>query len=353
MSKVDFSDPIFIPSDASILYAMNRMNEIKRKLLLVVDDGRFISVLSIGDIQRAILNQYALSEPILSVLRTNITICRLSDTTEYIKSIMLEQRTEYMPILDDENNLVDLWYWEDVFGEKVKRKNIDLKLPVIIMAGGLGTRLKPLTNVLPKPLLPVNEKTIIEHIMDRFVTVGCKDFYISVNYKSDLIKFHFDNLRDKNYNLVYFKEDKPLGTAGSMYMLKERIKSTFFVTNCDILIDQELEDIYNYHVNSRNLITIVSALKSYKIPYGTLKTGVNGKLLRLDEKPEYIMQINTGMYLLEPEALQYIPENEFFHITELIEKIVENKLSVGVFPIAENSWQDIGDWEEYLKLIRI
>jgi choline kinase len=325
MSKVDFSDPIFIPSDASILYAMNRMNEIKRKLLLVVDDGRFISVLSIGDIQRAILNQYALSEPILSVLRTNITICRLSDTTEYIKSIMLEQRTEYMPILDDENNLVDLWYWEDVFGEKVKRKNIDLKLPVIIMAGGLGTRLKPLTNVLPKPLLPVNEKTIIEHIMDRFVTVGCKDFYISVNYKSDLIKFHFDNLRDKNYNLVYFKEDKPLGTAGSMYMLKERIKSTFFVTNCDILIDQELEDIYNYHVNSRNLITIVSALKSYKIPYGTLKTGVNGKLLRLDEKPEYIMQINTGMYLMEPEALQYIPENEFFHITELIEKIVENK----------------------------
>jgi len=351
MKKINFSDLIFIPSNASILVALNRMNEIKRKLLIVVDDERFLSVLSIGDIQRAILNQYALIEPVRSVLRTNITVCRISDTTEYIKSKMLEQRTEYMPILDEKSNLVDLWYWEDVFGARMKRKDVSLNIPVVIMAGGQGTRLKPLTNVLPKPLLPIKEKTIIEDIMDKFALVGCKDFYISVNYKSELMRFYLDNVKNSDYRIQYFEEEKPLGTAGSMYLLKDKINSTFFVTNCDILIDQELEEIYNYHVSSKNLITIVSALKNYKIPYGTIQTGENGKLLSLDEKPEYIMQINTGMYILEPEVLQYIPDNEFFHITELINKIVENKLKVGVFPIPENSWQDIGTFDEYFRVL--
>jgi len=351
MKKINFSDPIFIPSNTSILDALNRMNEIKRKLLIVVDNERFLSVLSIGDIQRAILNQYALSEPIRSVLRTNITVCQITDSPEYIKSKMLEQRTEYMPILDEKSSLVDLWYWEDVFGAGMKRKDVSLNIPVVIMAGGQGTRLKPLTNVLPKPLLPIKEKTIIEDIMDKFVLVGCKDFYISVNYKSELMRFYLDNVKNSDYRIQYFEEEKPLGTAGSMYLLKDKINSTFFVTNCDILIDQELEEIYNYHLSSKNLITIVSALKNFKIPYGTIQTGKNGKLLSLDEKPEYIMQINTGMYILEPEVLQYIPDNEFFHITELIDKIVENKLKVGVFPIAENSWQDIGTFDEYFKVL--
>lgn len=348
---IDFSDPIFIASDASILFALNQMNEIKRKLLIVVDGEKFQSVLSIGDIQRAILNQYELSEKIQSILRTNITVCHITDSPEYIKGKMLEQRTEYMPILDDNKNLIDLWYWEDVFGVRMEKKEVSLNIPVVIMAGGQGSRLKPLTNVLPKPLLPINEKTIIEHIMDKFVLVGCRDFYISVNYKSDLMRYYLDNQIASNYNIKYFEEDKPLGTAGSMYLLKDKIHSTFFVTNCDILIDQELEEIYDYHMRSGNLITVVSAMKNYKIPYGTILTGENGMLLSLNEKPEYMMQINTGMYILEPEALQFIPDNEFFHITELIEKIVENKHRVGVFPIPENSWQDIGTFDEYLKAL--
>lgn len=351
MAKINLFDPIFITPDATISVALNRMNEIKRKLLVVVDDEKFLSVLSIGDIQRAILKQYDLSEPIQLVLRTDITVCLITDSAEYIKSKMLEQRTEYMPILDNNSNLIDLWYWEDVFGVGIKRKDVSINIPVIIMAGGQGTRLKPLTNVLPKPLLPIKDKTIIEEIMDKFVQVGCRDFYISLNYKSELMRYYLDNLNNSDYNLNYFEEDKPLGTAGSMYLLKEKINSSFFVTNCDILIDQELEEIYKYHQSNKNLITIVSALKNYKIPYGTIQTGQNGKLLGLDEKPEYIMQINTGMYILEPEVLQYIPDNEFFHITTLIEKIVENNLNVGVFPIADNSWKDIGSFDEYFKVL--
>jgi NDP-sugar pyrophosphorylase family protein len=187
--------------------------------------------------------------------------------------------------------------------------------------------------------------------MDRFVKVGCSDFYISVNYKSELIKFYLNNLEDKIYKITYFEEDKPLGTAGSMFLLKEKIKTTFFVSNCDILIKQDLEEIYNYHHENKNVITIVSALKNYIIPYGTIYTGKGGKLLELDEKPEHLVQINTGMYILEPEALYEIPENEFFHITDLIERVRSKNLKVGVFPIPETSWQDIGSWDEYYKIL--
>jgi NDP-sugar pyrophosphorylase family protein len=219
------------------------------------------------------------------------------------------------------------------------------------MAGGKGSRLKPLTNIFPKPLLPINEKTIIENIMDRFVDIGCNNFFISVNYKSEIIKSYFKNLNNQNYIINYFEEDKPLGTAGSIFLIKNKINETCFVTNCDILIDQDLEEIYNYHIENKNLITIVSALKSYKIPYGTLQTKKDGILYKLDEKPEIIFQINTGMYILEPELLKLIPDNEFLHITDLISEIIKKNGRVGVFPISESAWQDIGNWKDYNNLL--
>jgi NDP-sugar pyrophosphorylase family protein len=189
--------------------------------------------------------------------------------------------------------------------------------------------------------------------MDRFVGVGCNEFHISVNYKAQTIKDYFVNLNNAAYNIDYFEEDKPLGTAGSMFLIKDKIQTTFFVSNCDILIDQDLSEIYKYHKSNKNKITIVSAMKNYKIPYGTIETSEKGILKSMDEKPELIFQINTGMYILEPEMLDLIPNNEFFHITELIEKVRKSGENVGVFPIAENSWQDIGNWDDYKKILKI
>lgn len=353
MSKpIDLTDQLFITQDFSVLQALNRMDELKRKLLIVMKGEKFQSVLSIGDIQRAIINKYNLENNIAHLFRKTITVCHLGDTEQFIKEKMIEFRTECMPVLDDEQNLVKLLFWEDIFGDKFKRKTVSLNLPVIIMAGGMGTRLKPLTNVLPKPLLPINEKTIIEDIMDRFVHVGCNEFYLSVNYKAETIKNYFELLNNSAYKINYFEEAKPLGTAGSMFLIKDKIHSTFFVSNCDILIDQDLEEIYDYHKRNNNKITVVSAIKRYKIPYGTLETQQDGILSKLDEKPELVFQINTGMYLLEPEMLQLIPDNQFFHITELIEQVMASDEKVGVFPIAENSWQDIGNWDDYSKILK-
>jgi NDP-sugar pyrophosphorylase family protein len=201
-------------------------------------------------------------------------------------------------------------------------------------------------------LIPIDDKTIIEDIMDRFIDVGCNSFIFSVNYKAEKIKDYFDKIPNKNYSIDYIQEDKPLGTAGSLYLLKNNISTTFFVSNCDILVDVNLEDLLNYHRENKNIITVVSVLKNYSIPYGTIETSKNGQLVSLNEKPNIVYQINSGLYILEPEIFKYLPENKFMHITDLILLLKEKGFNIGVFPVSEGSWIDMGNWDEYLNIIK-
>jgi NDP-sugar pyrophosphorylase family protein len=253
---------------------------------------------------------------------------------------------EFLPIIDKNRKIIDVYFWEDLFIEKEPPPRKQFILPVVIMAGGVGTRLRPLTNVLPKPLIPIGGKTMLEEIFERFGKHGCEDFFISVNFKADLIEYYIRN-ENLPYNLVFLKEEKPLGTAGSLSMLKGKINSTFFVSNCDILIEQDYSEILDYHRENNNEITIVAALKHYPIPYGTIQTGKNGQLLDLKEKPELTFKINSGMYILEPHILSEIPGNTFIHITKLIEGVKLRNGKIGVFPVSEKSWKDIGNWNEY------
>jgi len=340
---------IRINSHQTILTALKQMDAHGKKLLIVFDNDMFISLISLGDIQRAIIDNINLNAPIRNILRSNINVARADEPFTQIKQRMLDYRIECMPVVDQNNELIDVYFWEDAFPPEQKRIIQKLDLPVVIMAGGKGSRLKPLTNVLPKPLIPVGEKTILEDIMDRFIEVGCEQFFISVNYKAEMIKHYFSSLIATNYNISFFEEERPLGTAGSLYLLKNKILKTFFVSNCDIIIDTDYGEFLKYHKQNQNELTIVSALKHYPIPYGTIETGKNGKLIDLKEKPELTFQINTGMYILEPSLLNEIPENDFFHLTQLIDKIIRRKGKIGVFPISEGSWKDIGDWGLYSK----
>jgi NDP-sugar pyrophosphorylase family protein len=267
---------------------------------------------------------------------------------------MKTRRIELMPIVSSTGELVDVIFWEDLFNEAhLSKSERILNLPVVIMAGGQGARLKPLTNILPKPLIPINDKTIVEEIMDRFLDCGCNRFYISVNHKAEMVHFYLDSLKNKNYCIKYFQENKPLGTAGSLYLVKDQINSTFFVSNCDIIIEQDYVDILDYHLENKNEITVVAALKNYSIPYGTLTTHEDGLLKSIQEKPEYIFKINTGFYILEPQLLDEVPVNQFYHITSLIEKLQHQKRRIGVFPVSEKSWTDIGNWKEYINHIHL
>lgn len=342
----------FIQKSFTILQSLKKMDAVNKKLLLVFDKEKFIGVLSIGDIQRALIANISLATGINQIMRKDFVFAKVTDDKEKYLKLMQEHRIECMPVLDENGQLVSVYLWDDVFASKKRNDGIKLDLPVIIMAGGQGTRLKPLTNILPKPLIPLGEKTIIEQIMDKFCEVGCNTFYISLNYKAEMIKHYFSTLKNDSYKITYLHEKIPLGTAGSLHMLKGKVKSTFFVSNCDILIDQDILDILEYHRATKNEITIVAALKHYPIPYGILETSGEGLLESITEKPELTLKINSGLYILEPNLLNEIPENKFYHITSLIEKLKNENRRVGVFPVSEKSWRDIGEWGEYQKCLK-
>ncbi len=343
----------FIVNSAdSIMDVLKKMDSTNKKALVVLDLERFVSIVSIGDIQRAIIKGVDLTSSIQGILRQEVSFAREGDDLEIVKERMKAKRNELMPIVSWSGNLVDIIFWNDLFQDKYEvHKGTAFDLPVIIMAGGQGTRLKPLTNILPKPLIPLNEKTIIEDIMDRFVACGSNNFYISVNYKSEMIKYYFESLNSPHYKIKYFQEEKPLGTAGSLHLLKDKIHSTFFVSNCDIIIEQDYSSILEYHRENRNEITVVAAIVNYSIPYGILHTKEEGLLDSIQEKPEYIFKVNTGFYILEPQVIDEIPLNTFYPITDLIEKLKSSNRRVGVFPVNEKSWIDVGNWNEYLKVI--
>jgi len=340
-----------IDKNNTILQAMKQMDQERVKLLFVYDKIKFVGILTIGDIQRSIIANKNLNSSINEIVDVNKVYAYSDETSNQIKEKMFHLRSECMPVFDRKGNLIDVYFWKDVFGENKEIQFDKLNIPVVIMAGGEGTRLKPFTNVIPKPLLPIGDKTILEIILDKFSQIGCSEFYMSVNYKSELLRYYMENVPTQ-YKINYFKEDKPLGTIGSIFLLKNKIVTPFFVTNCDILIEQDLAEIYKYHVENQNDITIVTAIKTYQIPYGVIETGENGQMINLTEKPELSYMINTGVYILQPEMIDEVPSNEFFHITDLINKIRKKRGNIGCFPISEKSWTDIGDWNEYSKLIR-
>ena len=337
-----------ISKESNLLEAFKKMDHLDKKLLIVLDENKFVGLLSAGDIQRAIIQNKSLDTRVTEVLRKNIRIASPEDEFADVKQMMLEFRMEMCPVVDLSKEISKVYFWEDIFKESHPEPKASFNLPVVIMAGGMGSRLKPLTYVLPKPLIPIGDKTILEQIFQRFSRHGSNHFYLSVNYKADLIEYYL-NSQNLPYKIEYFKEKKPTGTAGSLSLLKGKLKETFFVTNCDIIIEQDYSEILEYHRANNNEITIVASLKHLAIPYGTIETTANGKLVKLIEKPELTFKINSGMYILEPHLLDEIPENEFFHITHLIEKVHNRNGNVGVFPVSEKSWKDIGEWDEYLK----
>ena len=349
MKKI--KDRIISPS-ATLFDAVKVMDKVASKMLFVFNEDAFIGLLTMGDIQRAIIRSIPLTSCISKIIDPNKVYASVSESRESISEKMRRMRAECMPVLNDVGQLVDVIFWKEIFGAQTKPEKEKIGLPVVIMAGGKGTRLKPLTYVIPKPLIPIGEKTILEAIMDQFVGIGCDKFYMSVNYKYDMIEFYLSQL-DKDYDISFFREEKPLGTIGSVSLLKDKITTPFFVSNCDILIDQDYRDVYEYHKENNNDLTIVTAVKSHRIPYGVITTGENGIMEGLSEKPENTYMINTGVYILNPELINEIPENEFFHITHLMDKIRARGGRIGCFPVSEKSWTDIGEWPEYLKLIDV
>jgi dTDP-glucose pyrophosphorylase len=344
---------ISISSNASLKEAIDQMDLLNGKLLIVVNEhGNFVSIISIGDIQRYLIKHQNINAKVYQALRPNVRFASIHDKTEKVKEIMMEFRTEFMPVLNDSGQLEKVIFWEDLFENKQVAKKRNFSAPVVIMAGGKGERLKPITNIIPKPLVPLGERPIVQIIMDQFSKYGSKSFFLTVNYKAEMIQDYINQI-ERDYEVTYIKEDFPLGTAGSLSLLKGKLHETFFISNCDILIDQDYGEVLKWHKENRNEITSIAAIKNYNIPYGTLTMKEDGLLEDIQEKPDLTFYVNAGVYLMEPHLLNEIPENKLFHITTLMEQVKSRKGRVGVYPVSEGSWMDIGNWIEYNKTQKI
>lgn len=341
-------EEIFIDKSTSIKEAIKKLDITAKKILLVAENDVLIGTVTDGDVRRWILKNGDLKSEVYNIMNTNPISLNIRKK-HLAKEMMKEKAIESIPIVDDENKIVDIIFWNDDLSEALNERN-KISNPVVIMAGGKGTRLYPYTKILPKPLIPIGDISIIERIINKFIQFGCDSFYFTVNYKKNMIKAYFDDL-ERNYEVSYVEEEKFLGTGGSLFLLKGIINETFFVSNCDVLVEANYTDILNYHKKNNNLITMVTSLKNYQIPYGVIKLGNNGQVIGTTEKPEFDYLVNTGFYILEPETLKDIPENTFFHITDLINKYIEEGKKVGTYPITENAWLDMGEMKEMDRMI--
>jgi NDP-sugar pyrophosphorylase family protein len=310
------------------------------RIALVVDEEKkLLGTLNDGDIRRAILNGFSLENCIKDIYYKKPSVCNYKDSKEKIIKTAILNKVYQIPIVDDENRLVDVEDLANLLGGNIYRNK------VVLMAGGLGTRLHPLTLDTPKPLLKVGEKPILQIIIESFANYGFKDIIISVNYKSSMIKNYFQDGSRFNVNISYIEEDKRLGTAGALSLIKEKIKEPFFVMNGDLLTNVNFEHLLDFHIRGKTLSTMCVREYEYQIPYGVIETKED-KILSIVEKPIQKFFVNAGIYLLSPEVLSLIPKDTFYDMPTLFDELIKNDKNVLSFPIHEY-WLDIGQMDDF------
>lgn len=333
-------DDFIIDPECTVIEAMKRIDNNGRGIIYICQGRVLEGVLTDGDIRRYIIKNGNLGQKVSEIANMQPHYLLYKDRDK-AKGVLEKQCIQSLPIIDNDKRIIEVRFLQ---GE-VKERRGQLNIPVVIMAGGKGTRLYPYTQILPKPLIPIGEKTITEHIMDHFVEYGCTHFDMIVNYKKNFIKSYFlDN--EIPVNITFIEEDEFLGTGGGLKLLEGKYKSSFFMSNCDIIIEGNYEDMLKFHKEGGNIITMVCATKQLIIPYGTVQLSGDGQVVKLDEKPELSFITNTGFYIIEPEFLHEIPQNTFIHITDIIQKCIDEGKRVGIYPVTENQWLDMGQLDE-------
>jgi dTDP-glucose pyrophosphorylase len=337
----------FITQDIPIREAIKQLDQTARKLLVVTKHKRLIGIITDGDVRRWILKNKDLSQPVHFIMNTSPIFLKQED--KHLAFAMIqEKQIEGIPIINENHEVIDIIFWNEV-NEQVCCYKKTSQTPVVIMAGGKGSRLYPYTKIIPKPLIPIGDIPIVERIMNKFMEFGFHEFYFTINYKKEMIKAYFNE--ETPYHLHFIEEDKPLGTAGSLKLVRNVIKGSFFVSNCDILVDINYSKLLEHHKTHQNKITLVTVFKSYEIPYGVVSLNENGLIDSLNEKPKMELLVNSGFYVLEEEILQYIPENQYYDMTELIAECMKNGEQVGAYPVMDSTWLDMGEFSEMKKMM--
>lgn len=344
---------LLVSATISVRDAMKRLNQTAEKILLVVDsENHLLGTVTDGDIRRHMIASGDINQSISDIFNPDPISISSGLNIQAVKELFLNSKVDVIPVTNDDNQVVDYLTWTVVFDSEIRiHAYSKIDVPVVVMAGGKGTRLEPFTKIIPKPLIPIGDKPILELIMEEFLQFGVERFLISVNYKGELIKSYFDTITT-DYAIEFLWEKEFQGTAGSLILAKEHVQNTFIVTNCDVIVKADYSDVLKFHRDNGAILTVVSAVQHHTIPYGIIEYETGGKITQIREKPEQSFTVNTGVYILEKEALDFIPDT-FFDMTDLIETLLKHNKTVLTYPVSEDAFLDIGHWDEFKRAISI
>ena len=325
---------------STIREALRIIDKEAMQIAIVVDENdRLLGTLTNGDIRRELLNNLNLDDQVESIVFKTPTVARLTDSKEEILQKALTKKLRQMPVVDEENRVIGIRAIEELVRPHRKPNK------VILMVGGLGTRLRPLTEETPKPMLKVGNKPILQTIVETFAQYGFTDIVMCVNYKSDVIRNHFGDGSAFGVNIEYLLEEERMGTAGALSLLSPVPDEPFFVMNGDLLTNANFGHLLDYHTDQDATATMCVREYDFQVPYGVVNVEEN-RILSIVEKPVHKFFVSAGIYMLSPKALERIPKNRFYDMPTLFETLIAEGEKTISFPIREY-WLDIGRMEEY------
>lgn len=337
---------ISINPNTKLSEAIKKINNNEIKFILIINKfSILVGVLNDGDIRRAILNKLSLNLPVKNVMSKKPIKVEIGTPRHKIISLMKREKIFHMPIVDKNSKVLDLVSLNDLLTVE-KKQNI-----IVIMAGGEGKRLRPLTKKTPKPMLIIKDKPILQMIFENYLEQGFNNFLFSVNYKAKHIKNYFQAGEEWDAKINYLEEKKQLGTAGSLSLINNIPKKPFIVQNGDLLTNLDYEKLINYHIESKSFATMVTHKQSFEIPYGVVNTRKKD-IRSLEEKPSYEILVNAGIYVFSPEAINLVPKNEYIDMPDFFNSLINLGKSVKAYML-NDLWLDVGNLNEFKKAQKI
>jgi len=331
---------VLVAASTSIRDAVQVLDTSSMQIVLVVDEThRLLGTITDGDIRRGILKGVSLSDAVQRIMNPDPTVARVDEGRESILAVMQRKQLHHIPLLDADHRVVGLETLDELIQSRPKPNR------VVLMAGGLGSRLRPLTDECPKPMLKVGTKPLLETILENFIEYGFHRFYISVNFMADMVQSYFGNGSRWGVEIAYLQETRQLGTAGALSLLPERPAEALLVMNGDVLTKVNFSQLLDFHAGHGARGTMCVREYDFQVPYGVVSID-NHRITSIDEKPIHRFFVNAGIYVLEPEALGLIPPDVRFDMPTLFEALVEQRAETAVFPIREY-WLDIGQMADY------
>jgi len=338
---------IIVNKETLLREVLKIIDESSKQICLVLDKNKkLLGTINDGDIRRALLNNISLDDTVENIYFQTPTVANINDSKETMLNICKVKKIHQIPIVDDDNNIVGLEILDELIGSSSKPNK------VILMVGGLGTRLRPLTENTPKPMLPVGGKPILQTIVEKFVSYGFVNIIMCIGYKSHVIQDFFEDGSKFGANIEYVLEDKRMGTAGALSLLNDTQKPTepFFVMNGDLLTNVNFQHLLEFHIQNDAKATMCVREYDFQVPYGVVNIE-KGKIKGIKEKPIHKFFVSAGIYMLDSSCLKIIPNDEYYDIPTLFEKLIEDDENLISFPIREY-WLDIGRMDEYEKANR-